>query len=76
MRNTIKKLAISKEKCQEMKKLQKNVNMLLNKLFVEKTKELLKAPVKYINPMCKSFSPPANPKDMFFMKRFNNLTIS
>ena len=53
-----------------------NVNMLLNKLFVEKTKELLKAPVKYINPMCKSFSPLPNPKDMFFMKRFNNLTIS
>ena len=60
-----------------MKKLQKkNVNILLNKLLVEKTKELLKAPVKYINPMCKSFSPLPNPKDMFFMKRFNNLTIS
>ena len=60
-----------------MKKLQKkNVNILLNKLLVEKTKALLKAPVKYINPMCKLFSLLANPKDMFFMKRFNNLAIS
>ena len=36
----------------------------MTELFVEKTKGLLKAPVKYINTMRKLFSPLADPKDM------------